>query len=389
MIVSYSNPRDLMGGAEQIAWGEAELLRVGRQVLFLSASAPIDSAPFPQRRIAAWTRRLYQSPDRKRRNFLLLGVFHLLSLFNPPAFVEALLLFRRLRPKVVHTHNLLAISPAVWLAARLSGARVVHTHHDLWLLCERATMTDSTGRQCGEAQPVCLLCRAVRPPKRFQLRLVSVEIFPSRWLRDRTGRQGAVVQNFATSYRSASVQSVVSATPPTLVYVGSLAAHKLGGLLEAFERVAADFADPVVLKVAGSGPLAGVVSAAAEATAEIVYLGPLDPLSRDRLLETAVAAIVPSTCAESSSLVIYEALALGVPVVASDIGGISELQRLGNVVLVPPGDTDGLARALLELLSDEAHVARLRTEARRHRAEASPERYAEDIGAVLERVGGP
>jgi glycogen(starch) synthase len=385
VVVSYFNPRDLLGGAERIAWAEAELLAATREVAFLSASNPAEDAGFAQYRVAAWTRRLYQPPGRHRSS-LALALFHLLSLFNPVAFVESFRRFRSLRPTVVHTHNLLALSPAVWLAARLAGARGVHTQHDLWLLCERATMTNPSGSPCGEGELTCRLCKALRAPKRAQLGLVSTEIFPSGWLRDRLARCGEVVSNFATTYASRSPGIVAPANPPTFIYVGALTAHKLGVLLEAFELAAAEFAAPVSLKIAGSGPLAGKVSAAAEASPKIVYLGPLDPHSRDRLLETAVAAIVPSTCAESSSLVFYEALAVGIPVIASDIGGISEHERFGNLVLVPPGDADGLARAILDLLRSGERAAHLRSEALRHRSEASPERYAEAIGVVLDRV---
>jgi glycosyltransferase involved in cell wall biosynthesis len=381
VVVSYFNAKDVTGGAERIAWTEAELLAATHKVLFVSTSAPTGEARFAQYQLAAWTRRLYQPTTEARRNPLLLGLFHLLSLFNPAAFVQALWLFRRVKPATVHTHNLVALSPAMWLAARLAGARAIHTHHDLWALCEYATMTDSSGRPCNEAQPVCRLCRALRPPKRAQLRLVSTEIFPSRWLRDRLGRRGEIIPSFATTYHSQVSEPVSSGS--TVAYVGLLAPHKLGALLDAFEALPATAGPPIRLVIAGSGPMSEAVTSAAEVNPCVEYLGPLDADARDRMLAQAALLVIPSTCTEGSPLVFFEALAAGLPVVGSDVGGITELQRFGNVVLVPPGDASRLAQTLVQLVGDGEWMGRLQEAARRHRSEASPARYRDAIRDVF------
>jgi glycosyltransferase involved in cell wall biosynthesis len=293
---------------------------------------------------------------------------------------EALALFRRCRPAVVHTHNLIALSPAVWLAARLSGARVVHTHHDLWLLCERATMTDEHGNPCHESQPVCRICKAVRLPKRAQLGLVGVEILPSEWLRERLHRSGPIVRSFATSAPPLG-EGRVAEGPPLIAYVGALTPHKLGPLIEAFELAAGE--SPMKLVIAGSGPLARTVEKAAGANGGIEYVGQIDSDERDRLLERAAVLVIPSTCAETSPLVFFEALAAGQAVIASELGGIPELARFGNLVLVPPGDARALATALTSVLADGSRLAELRDCARAHAAEASRARFADDVSAAL------
>jgi glycosyltransferase involved in cell wall biosynthesis len=63
--------------------------------------------------------------------------------------------------------------------------------------------------------------------------------------------------------------------------------------------------------------------------------------------------VLPSTRSEATSQVVPQALAVGTPVVASDVGGSGELIRDGDTGrLVPPGDADALARAILDCLSD-------------------------------------
>src|SRR5207244_8348641 len=63
--------------------------------------------------------------------------------------------------------------------------------------------------------------------------------------------------------------------------------------------------------------------------------------------------VLPSTRSEATSQVIPQALAVGTPVVGSNVGGIPELVRDGETGrLVPPEDPPALARAVLEILRD-------------------------------------
>jgi len=66
---------------------------------------------------------------------------------------------------------------------------------------------------------------------------------------------------------------------------------------------------------------------------------------------------------EGLPLSVLEALALGVPVVATSVGGVPEALARGGGVLVLPGDAEELATALLELVGDPARRRRLSAEA--------------------------
>jgi len=57
--------------------------------------------------------------------------------------------------------------------------------------------------------------------------------------------------------------------------------------------------------------------------------------------------------------VLAAALAFGKPIVASDVGGFSEVARLGAARLVAPGDPEALAAALRTLIADPAQRRRL------------------------------
>ncbi|HRZ84164.1 MAG TPA: glycosyltransferase family 4 protein, partial [Candidatus Hydrogenedentes bacterium] len=88
------------------------------------------------------------------------------------------------------------------------------------------------------------------------------------------------------------------------------------------------------------------------------------------LYQGADIAVVPSLWREPFGLVAVEAMAAGLPVVASDTGGLSDIVLPGETgLLVPPGDEGSLAAALETLLDGDVLRARLGA-AGRARAEA-------------------
>lgn len=90
-------------------------------------------------------------------------------------------------------------------------------------------------------------------------------------------------------------------------------------------------------------------------------------------------AVVPSTAPESFGLVAVEAMAAGLPVVASAQGGLVEIVRDGETgLLAPPGDAEALARALARLGRDAMLRERLGAAGSRYaRDEFSLERHCE------------
>jgi glycosyltransferase involved in cell wall biosynthesis len=112
------------------------------------------------------------------------------------------------------------------------------------------------------------------------------------------------------------------------------------------------------LVVAGDGPL----RARLEARGGARFLGEVRGAARDDLFCAADALAVPSLAleggrSEGAPLVVMEALAAGVPLVASALPGIRELAE-GAAWLFPPGDGAGLVAALRGALAGDAAVAR-------------------------------
>ncbi|MBI2242752.1 MAG: glycosyltransferase family 4 protein [Nocardioides sp.] len=93
------------------------------------------------------------------------------------------------------------------------------------------------------------------------------------------------------------------------------------------------------------------------------------PLTRSALEATYAEAdlLVLASRAETYGMVVTEALARGLPVVATDVGGVREALGDGGV-LVPPEDPAALAGALRAWLTDPGHRAELRAAVLRRRA---------------------
>jgi colanic acid/amylovoran biosynthesis glycosyltransferase len=125
----------------------------------------------------------------------------------------------------------------------------------------------------------------------------------------------------------------------------------------------------VLCDLVGDGPLRAELEAAARP--EVVFHGAVDV---DRALEIVARAdmfVMPSVeladgRRDGIPVALMEAMAIGVPVIASSVSGIPELVQDGTTgVLVPPADPVAIAAAITELAADPERADRLVASARR------------------------
>lgn len=152
---------------------------------------------------------------------------------------------------------------------------------------------------------------------------------------------------------------------PRLVFLGRLEPRKgADTVVRAFLHLAGERAD-VRLRVVGDGPLMGemrrlVADAPVDVADRVELAGRADPASLPGLLADADVALLPARGGESFGIVLLEAMAAGLPIVATDIPGYRAVARHEReALLVPPGDPDALARATARMLDDPALTARL------------------------------
>lgn len=276
---------------------------------------------------------------------------------------------RGMRADIVHAHN---IQPLLgWralAAARAEGARTILHLHNFRLYCAIAI-----GYRDGAP---CFRCHGVdtRPGLRLRCRgsvaeaavyaaglsLAQPQLFEHvdrfvcvsgatrarlRWLGLPDGRSDTLA-NFVFSDEVASGSGADSGE--YALVSGRLVEEK------GFDTaVAAAGVAGVPLVVAGEGPDEGRLRGlAGSSSASVRFTGWLDADALAAVRALAAVALVPSRWEEPCPYAVLDALASGVPVLASDRGGLPEL--VGAAATVAAGDVGAWTRALSELWRDPA-----------------------------------
>jgi glycosyltransferase involved in cell wall biosynthesis len=175
-----------------------------------------------------------------------------------------------------------------------------------------------------------------------------------------------------------------------VLFVGRLEAAK--GVFDLMDSIAELRGAVPDLRVvfAGEGDHAALARYAARlGIADAVkFTGQVGPSGKRALFESAAAFVLPSY-AEGLPLGLLEAMAAGVPVIASPVGGVPEAVVDGvSGFLVAPGDRAALSRLLRTLLLDRALAARLGAAARESvRLRFSPERTIPRLEEIYASAG--
>ncbi len=274
---------------------------------------------------------------------------------------------------------------------RSSAANVVtvHTTLDTQIFGTRGAGSDSP-RQIIEDR-VSRWRHLLTPLEGYYLRRTPSLIFVSKWIRARakerygiTPRFSAVVPNgvdtglFSPTARGSRPDTQIIPTgSPTLLFAGRLLAQK--GIALLFQAMASLGRDAGLL-VAGPGEqeawrsLAHCLGLTPERCG---FLGAV-PYARMPSLYRQVSAVVLPSYAESCPMVALEAMASGTPIIAADVGGVSEIVRDEETGwLFPRGDIVGLIDRIDTVLSDRARAQRVCERARR---------WVEDF-ATVDRMG--
>jgi glycosyltransferase involved in cell wall biosynthesis len=287
---------------------------------------------------------------------------------------------------VVHAHNINPLFGSKALAAaRGAGARVVMHLHNYRLVCAIAIAfrdgeicTRCHGRntfpglrlRCrGSVAEAATYAVALSLHQRGVLRSVDAFVVPSEAARQRLASLGipspalTVLPNFLRDDEFARESHAGSGK--YALYAGRLAVEKgVDIAIEAARRTR------IPLLVAGAGPDAERLRQAA-AGAPVRFTGRLSPIGLADARRRAAFAVMPSRWDEPGPYAAIEALAAGLPVLASSVGGLPELVGSGGAV--PAGDPEVLGRSMDELWNDR--------ELRQRRGEQALARARERFGA--------
>jgi glycosyltransferase involved in cell wall biosynthesis len=301
-----------------------------------------------------------------------------LNFLHPAVDRHFTALLRDFDPDVVHCHNLMGLSARLPILAAEHGAKVFVTLHDFWGFCLRNTLLREDGHTCDdyEACRICLPAGGDTPggimPLRLRKDLLSLAfdhvdgfVAPSAFIAQAYRRAGlaseriTVIPNGMDLDRFAPLKRAASG-PVRLLYVGYFGSHKgVDVLLQAVAML--DHVD-VMLNMVGAGSQEAAYRArVAELGIEnrVSWRGRMAPKDMPQVYAHADVVVLPSIWGENQPVCLMEAMACGLPVVASRIGGIPDIvedEREG--LLFDPGDPRALADAVESLaLAPELRAA--------------------------------
>jgi glycosyltransferase involved in cell wall biosynthesis len=303
-------------------------------------------------------------PNLKRNRWLWLQTpsFFLMEL------IWTLRLIRSHRIDVIHAHWLLPQGLIAAVAGAITRKPVVVTAHggDVYGLRGRLAATAKRWalRRVTRVTAVSRdLARAIDVLSKNEVTDVDVV------------SMGVDTEHFRARRDARSLRKQLGIDGPMILFVGRLAEKKgVRYLLEAMPSVLSDRPD-ATLVIVGDGPLRGELSLQARdlgISESVRFLGARSPAELPRFYSAADVFVGPSIVAEngdteSFGLVFAEAMSCGCPVVASDVGGISDLVVPGKTgLLVPQRNAQEIAEAIARVLSEPGLRERLRRGGLRH-----------------------
>lgn len=302
-----------------------------------------------------------------------------------PAWRRVEAAVRRFAPDVVHCATEFVVGRLGMAAARRAGVPVVTSYHT-----DFARYTAVYGIPWMRRPVTAWLSR-------FHAN-GALTLTPSEAAREdlrALGRQDAAVwgrgidtEAFHPRHRSNALRErLAPGAAFLLLYAGRLAPEKnVGVLLEAFGALARTLPPGTAhLLVAGDGP--SLPALRRQAGPQVTFLGAVDRARDLPALYASCDAFVFASATETLGLVVLEAMASGVPVIAVPAGGVADhLRHERNGLAVPDGNAGGFVAAMQRLLVDPGARSRLAAGARQSAEAVGWDAELDRLDGLLRRV---
>jgi glycosyltransferase involved in cell wall biosynthesis len=312
---------------------------------------------------------LYWIADKDRQPVYKKIFWQLIDVWNPLIYRMTRDIFLNEMPDIVHSHKLRGLSPSIWSAASSAGVKkIIHTCHDFELISPEGLLMGRVGRLAKEQS---LIMRPYQSIRRHFSRLVQHVTAPSRfvselhtkmgffpmaksWVMPNThGLDSGKLKN--VHLKSQALSERIKCTQ--FLYIGRLDKAKgIDLLCQVFSQVAGEDHN-LLLKVAGWGPLDEFLREKYKHQNCIQFTGPVFGDEKAELLGSSDVVIAPSLAPESFGIVIAEAYAYGLPVIASRIGAYPEIVKNGKTgFLVEPGSAEELYSTILSIRTKKSQL---------------------------------
>ena len=293
-----------------------------------------------------------------------------ISNLNSVPFLRSVL--KKEQPRTIHFHFMGLASPMIWCSKFLGVKHIIYTDH-----------ASST---CQLAPKNMLINYLKKQRKAFYLKKIDAIIAVSDFVAQRLYKYNRItpgkvkrIYNGIDMQRFAPLPGdqlkidlkrnlfQAGASDKVITYAGQFIEEKgVKPYIQAVERLLARHNDLCFVFV-GQGPLYdfAIQTIPDHVRSRTKFLGVRDDM--ENIFRASDIVVTPSIWEEAFGLVAAEASACGVPVVASNIGGLPEVvldRKTG--ILTPPGDIPALVKALERLIADHDMRKQMGIQGRRH-----------------------
>lgn len=372
------------GGAEKVCETIARgLIKAGHKVVIITTK------PRKQLSIKNYELRIYYLSSlyynlNKLPKFFRF-FWHCWNLFNLVGYFKIKKILKKEKCGAVITNNLMGPGFLTPLAIKNLKIKHLHIAHDIQLIHPSGLMYYGRERVVDSffAKIYLNICRAL-------FKSPSVVIFPSAWLKNFYLKRNF----FSRSKIMVLPNPIAMAVARTggggggfkFLFLGQLEKHKgVFLLIEAFNKISRQYPQ-VELWLAGEGRELNnlkfkILNLKLERN--IKFLGWPGDEPADKLLSSSHSLVYPSLVYENCPNAIERALAAGLPVLASDLGGIAELLSDDTGVLFKPADTDNLAERMSWLVENKNSLAGLGRAGRRRAENFKVENYVKRLEELI------
>ncbi|MFH1522271.1 MAG: glycosyltransferase [Patescibacteria group bacterium] len=388
LINNLYKPYD-RGGAVRILDMIAHGLKQAHHDVFIISSRPFTNAKKKQEKendIKTYYFRTFNITSYYNLGYIpiIFRIFwHLLDMFDIGSYLKIKKILKKEKPEIVNTHNLKGVGFLIPKLIKKLNIKHVHTLHDIQLLHPSGLML------CGKEKRLNnILSKIYSYFCRYLFSSPDIIISPSKWLANLHLDKGFfknsklfILPNPIEENNLHKKLQIKRSKKFRFLYVGQIEEHKgILFLIKTLKLLSDDSNnDNFELVIVGVGSKIKKARKLARNDINIIFKKWENKDDGIKEMLKSDCLIVPSLCYENSPTVIYEAASVGLPVIASRIGGIAELIHEFGGFLFKPGNESDLMYQMGWVMENSKDLEKIREMEIKKIKKFSIENYLEKI----------
>jgi glycosyltransferase involved in cell wall biosynthesis len=377
----------IYGGSEVIILNEKKgLIRRGHEVKILSSDLPNDKISF-----ADYTFKGFSENT---------AIKWLNCIFNFNSYIKLKQVLREYKPDIIHLHNIFnQVSPSVLFA--VGNIPTVLTLHSYELICPMGGLIKPDGSRCISPGKHDLRCTGSIKGylyevikqfiHKYLLKKISVYIAPSGSIKRDFSNQRIISSPIIVIHNGIQLLKFSPIiNNKSLLYVGRLSKEKGVDVLLRAIKIIKESVHDIVVDIVGDGPEKNMLINLSDdlyLNDNVRFIGSIPHNKIGDFYKQCTALIVPSVWGEPFGLVGIEAISIGRPVIASNVGGISEwLDDEKTGYLVEPGNSNQIAEKVIKLFSHKRLLEQMGKNERKKVEQFSIEIHVKKLEKIYQKM---